>query len=93
MWHTLALVLGGRTVAEWKATMTEVEFQRWCDYYRDTPFDDQHRYQRPAALIASGVFRNGKGPEYYLDQYLHPSQIGEVDASIYRAFGLEPPRE
>lgn len=51
----LALALGGRTVAEWKASMSAVEFQAWVDFYRLQPFDDLHRYHRPAALVATGL--------------------------------------
>jgi len=29
------------------------EFQRWREFYTLFPFDDLHRYHRPAALIAS----------------------------------------
>lgn len=56
----LALALGGRTVAEWKAAMTDDEFDDWCEYYRRWPFDDFHRYHRPAALQAqmSGGLKN-----------------------------------
>lgn len=92
MWHTLALALGGRTVAELKAAMSAAEFDRWCAYYRAQPFDDLHRYQRPAALLAAVNSRAGKPPEYWLDQYLAPPSVSDVDASIFRAFGLEPPR-
>jgi len=89
MWHTLALALGGRTVAELKAAMSAAEFDRWCAYYRAQPFDDMHRYQRPAALLAA--ISTGKQPSHWLDQYLAPPSVSDVDASIFRAFGLEPP--
>lgn len=90
MWHTLALALGGRSVSEWKRSMSAAEFVRWCSYYRQSPFDDRHRYMRPAALIAAGVYRSKKGPEYFLD-YLQPreSSYSSVDESVFRAFGVK----
>ena len=39
-WHVLALALGGRTVAELKASMSLAEFERWAEFYRMHPFDD-----------------------------------------------------
>lgn len=33
--------------------MTNKEFQDWISYYKSFPFDDFHRFHRPAALIVS----------------------------------------
>ncbi len=52
MWHVLALALGGRSIAELQSAMSQREFERWKHFYERFPFDDVHRYQRPAALIA-----------------------------------------
>jgi hypothetical protein len=90
-WHTLALALGGRTVAELKASMTLPEFERWRSYYRARPFDDMARYHKPAALLAT-IAAGGKKPvDYWLD-FMVPPVVSDVDASIYRAFGLKVPR-
>lgn len=35
--------------------MCPVEFQAWVEFYLLHPFDDLHRYHRPAALVASGL--------------------------------------
>ena len=32
--------------------MSVPEFVRWMQYYKRNPFDDLHRYHRPAALIS-----------------------------------------
>lgn len=91
MWHVLALALGGRTVAEWKAAMSDDEFDGWCEYYRRWPFDDFHRYHRPAALtaqMASGI----KDVDGLLN-WLQPDDAPrrgpktEVDAVLWRAAG------
>ena len=60
MWHTIALALGGRTVAEWRGAMTDEEFEDWVAFYNLYPFDDFHRYQRPAALICQVYGGGGK---------------------------------
>ena len=91
MWHTLALALGGRTVAEWKSTMPAVEFERWIAYYKSRPFDDRARYHKPAALLAAIGARSGKPLDYWLD-FLIPPVVSDVDASVFRAFGLQVPR-
>jgi hypothetical protein len=39
--------------------MTEDEWLRWIEFYKLQPFDDYHRFARPAALVAhsmSGAF-------------------------------------
>jgi hypothetical protein len=38
--------------------MTQAEFMRWAEFYRAQPFDDFHRFHRPAALVA-GSFGGG----------------------------------
>lgn len=48
----LALALG-RTVRELQAVMTAPEFDTWKAFYAAHPFDDFHRYHRPAALISA----------------------------------------
>ena len=32
--------------------MSVPEFVRWMQYYKRNPFDDLHRYHRPAALVS-----------------------------------------
>jgi hypothetical protein len=51
----LALSLGGRTVEEWQRRMSPGEFHAWAEFYKLWPFDDRHRYHRPAALIAGAM--------------------------------------
>lgn len=35
--------------------MTQSEFNDWVSFYRAYPFDDLHRFHRPAALIAQAM--------------------------------------
>jgi len=71
--------------------MSRVEFERWAEYYRAHPFDDLHRFHRPAALIAG---RNGADVQSALD-YLHPPRLPDgLDAAALatmRALGVIGP--
>ena len=91
MWHTLALAIGGHTVAQLQASMSEVEFRRWCEYYRAFPFDDFHRYHRPAALVAQSM--SGGDIKQKL-QWLQPEDVpdglNDADLNTIRAFGFKP---
>jgi hypothetical protein len=44
--------IGGRTIVEAKRRISASEFQSWRVFYSMFPFDDLHRFHRPAALIA-----------------------------------------
>jgi len=78
-------------VAEWKASMSAAEFECWAEFYRAHPFDDAHRYHRPAALLAA---RTGMRLEAAMD-FLHPPQLPDgIDAAglaTMRALGIKPP--
>ncbi len=88
----LALALGGRTVSELKAAMTQVEFDRWRHFYVQQPFDDLHRFHRPAALVATSF---GGELKSRLDFLTRPIQTAEEDADdvTLRAFGLGKMKE
>lgn len=76
--------------------MSYTEFLRWFDFYQMNPFDDLHRYHRPAALVASSMC----GEEVYkLVQWLHPdyakpaeSEYSEADLNTFKALGMTPPK-
>jgi hypothetical protein len=95
MWHVLALALGGRTVDEWKSVMTQPEFLAWREFHRLYPFDDLHRYHRPAALVAST--RPGlKDAQASYDkniEFLQPDprnhDMTDADIATMRAFGFK----
>lgn len=89
-WHKLALALGGRTIAEWQAVMSHSEFQCWMEFARHNPFDDLHRYHRPASLLAAS-----KGyPQQAALDWLHPPRlpddIDSIGLSVMRALGAGP---
>jgi hypothetical protein len=41
----------GKTLGDIDA-MPQPEFLAWIEFYRQFPFDDFHRYYRPAALVS-----------------------------------------
>ena len=55
--HVLALALG-KTIGELQG-MTHREFESWKRFYNLRPFDDLHRYHRPAAVIAHSMGGGG----------------------------------
>ena len=78
-------------MAEWQATMTQAEFQRWAEYYVSHPFDDLHRYHRPAAMV-SGALGGGdvQAKLNWLQPEPIPADMTEADVRTMRAFGLKP---
>ncbi|QET71442.1 phage tail assembly protein T [Bordetella bronchiseptica] len=94
----------GRTVGELKATLTEAEFRSWQQFYQESPFDDLHRYHRPAAMLAQvqvgGDFParldwlvGGMGLRQDDDQMpLLSDQFSEADLKSFAALGMKPSR-
>lgn len=72
-WHTLALALG-KTVGELQKTMTFKEFESWKEFYRLRPFDDLHRYHRPAAVVAHSM-GGGKDIGRTIDMLVNEQQV------------------
>lgn len=54
LWHVLALALG-KTVGGLQRDMSHREFESWKRLYAIRPFDDVHRFHRPAAVIAHSM--------------------------------------
>jgi len=67
--------------------MSRAEFLAWGAFYRLFPFDDLHRYYRPAAMIASAM---GGGSTSDRVEWLQPSpfQHTAADLQTLRAFGI-----
>lgn len=75
--------------------MTQVEFERWFDFYQMHPFDDLHRFHRPAALIARSMA--GSDIDQMLE-WLHPqynsekdSEYSDADLNTFKALGVKKP--
>lgn len=71
--------------------MTQAEYLSWVDFYRLAPFDDLHRYHRPAAMIS--VSMSGGSVEERL-QWLQPEPIPDgmtqADFNTFKALGFDP---
>lgn len=83
--------------------MTQQEFVSWIEFHRLFPFDDRHRYHRPAALISASSSHLeqdafGAGVNARLD-WLSPQPASEgvegtytqADLNTFAAFGVKPP--
>jgi hypothetical protein len=71
--------------------MTEDEWLRWIEFYKLQPFDDYHRFARPAALVAHSM--SGASLDDllgYLEKRPQP-QINSVEQGMLKALGLRPP--
>lgn len=81
--------------------MTKQEFRSWEQFYDESPFDDLHRYHRPAAMLAQvqigGDFSSrldwlvgGRDQRQGRDQSPHLSdQFSEADLRTFAALGLK----
>jgi hypothetical protein len=81
----------GKTVGELHQTMSQEEWDSWLSFYRAYPFDDFHRYHRPAALVAHSM---GGGDISKKLEWLQPEPIPEgmtlADFETMKAFGITP---
>lgn len=86
--------------------MSKRELESWQAFYLLYPFDDLHRYHRPAALIsASAAMAMTSGdlmpaiqkrlqflqPEPSVDEF-PAGNFSEADMRTMRAFGVRPPQ-
>jgi len=81
--------------------MTQTEFESWVEFYMDQPFDDAHRYQRPAALVAHSMtggdmddrltwLRGGRG---LIEGGSADERFSEADLRSFEALGLNMKRK
>lgn len=72
--------------------MTRGEFLAWAEFYKLYPFDDLHRYHRPAAMTAAAM--GGATVAERLD-WLQPEpkafDYSMADINTLKAFGFKPP--
>lgn len=73
--------------------MTQPEFLAWVEFYKLFPFDDYHRYHRPAALTA-GAFGGGdiQARLDWLQPQTHAALgYSEADLNTFKALGMPRP--
>lgn len=70
--------------------MTQPEYFSWMEFYRLYPFDDFHRFHRPAALIAR-MTQGPDAPMQPLLDWLQPDRgtegLTDADMNTMKAFG------
>jgi len=73
--------------------MMPSEVESWVAFYNAHPFDDHHRYYRPAALVASAPFGIDLGEALaWLARETPPEKgYSEAELSVFRTFGVTPP--
>ena len=81
--------------------MPHAELQSWREFFVLYPFDDFHRFHRPAALMSASM---GSGDLNELtvsrlkwlapEQSKHPNEAGwsEAELNSFRASGITPPK-
>ncbi len=72
--------------------MTQMEFDRWRHFYVQQPFDDLHRFHRPAALVAAAFGGDLKGRLEFLARPIKTAEENADEATL-KAFGLGKLRE
>lgn len=70
------------------------EFEAWREFYALFPFDDRHRYHRPAAYLAAVGKQDPNAAAQAALQWLDPDPVLPEDADMrtLAAFGLKPRR-
>lgn len=73
--------------------MSQAEFERWQLFYTEQPFDDLHRYHRPAALLAKASGGREQFSEYVkmLVNDSSKPEASDADMNTFAAFGMKPP--
>lgn len=67
--------------------MSEIEFQTWIEFYKDFPFDDVHRYYKPAAMVAAVHNRNFEDNMDFLQPVQIPDGMTTADYSVLKTLG------
>lgn len=68
--------------------MSADEYQSWLQFFALYPFDDLHRYHRPAALVSVSMAGGGEAfPERLSILQPDPAEAGmsDVDKSVMKA--------
>lgn len=71
--------------------MPQAEFMSWVQFYRLFPFDDFHRFHRPAALIGASMGGDVKSKLEWLAPEPVPEGYSQADLNTFKAFGFKPP--
>ena len=68
------------------------EYLSWIEFYKLYPFDDYHRFYRPAALIASSFGGEVQPKLDWLQPEPAPTgQYSSADLATFKALGMPTP--
>ena len=76
--------------------MSMTEFLSWQEYYAEAPFDDHHRFHRPAVLVSSSMAGGDARDKF---EFLVPmtqdeeSGFSSADLKTLAAFGVKRKQE
>lgn len=71
--------------------MTQAEYLTWLEFYRLYPFDDFHRFHRPAALISQSMAGGDiKQRLEWLQPEPIPDGLNDADLRTIAAMGFKP---
>lgn len=76
--------------------MSYAEFCDWVAFHLEHPFDDEHRYHRPAALLSQSM-AGGKIEDrlHWLKDAAVKAEVrgrwSKADLETFAAFGVKPP--
>lgn len=79
-------------MAELQQRMSQREFSGWVHFFRQQPFDDLHRFHRPAALVAAAMSGKYEDRLKFLAPEPRPPGYSQAELNTLQAFGLRPPR-
>lgn len=81
-------------MAEWQSVMTQPEYLAWREFYKLFPFDDRHRFHRPAALISTALGGGDIATRLdWLEPDPLPGDFSAADLQTIKGLGVRPPRK
>ena len=73
--------------------MSPQEFHAWAEFYKLHPFDDLHRYHRPAAMVSASMGGGDVSERVdWLENSRRPHEYSSADMNTLKAFGFKPPK-
>lgn len=70
--------------------MTVPEVLAWQKFYSLYPFDDLHRFHRPAAMVAAAWGGKYEDRLEFLAPEPIPDGMSQADMNTLKAFGIKP---
>jgi hypothetical protein len=80
-------------VEELRQSMSQAEFIQWIEFYKLNPFDDYHRFHRPAVLIAASNGADMKRSIEWLQPDPAYDGFSDADMNTFKALGITPNKE